>query len=229
MQDAWLRWQTCDRSVVLDPLAFLTTTTKRLCINTVQSARARHETHIGSWLPEPVDRNADPQRRIEQCEALELAALTLLERLSPPERAAYVLREAFDYSYAEIASDRRGDTGERAPTRQPCAQTPCRRTPRGTHRRGAEAAGGGVDGRRAIGRPGDPGKRVHRGSLAPISVPSAEAEQRHGVRVEDRVRFARVGDIHHVVDGTHERFAVLVGEVGAQQDSVGTERVYGAT
>lgn len=104
VQDAWLRWQTCDRSVVLDPLAFLTTTTKRLCINTVQSARARHETHMNSWLPEPVDRNADPERRIEQCEALELAALTLLERLSPPERAAYVLREVFDYSYAEIAT-----------------------------------------------------------------------------------------------------------------------------
>lgn len=104
VQDAWLRWQMCDRSVVLDPLAFLTTTTKRLCINTLQSARARHETHIELWLPEPVDHKADPQRNIEQCEALEFAALTLLERLSPPERAAYVLREAFDYSYAEIAA-----------------------------------------------------------------------------------------------------------------------------
>ena len=103
LQDAWLRWQTCDRSVVLDPLAFLTTTTKRLCINTLQSARARHETHAASWLPDPMDLDADPQRRIEEAEALELAALTLLERLSPPERAAYVLREAFDYSYAEIA------------------------------------------------------------------------------------------------------------------------------
>lgn len=103
VQDAWVRWQTCDRSVVLDPPAFLATTTKRLCINAVQSARARHETHAGSWLPDPADPHADPQRRIEQCEALELAALTLLERLSPPERAAYVLREAFDYSYAEIA------------------------------------------------------------------------------------------------------------------------------
>lgn len=104
VQDAWLRWQTCDRSVVLDPLAFLTTVTKRLCINVVQSARARHETHMDSWLPEPLDGSADPERRIEQCEALELVALTLLERLSPPERAAYVLREAFDYSYAEIAA-----------------------------------------------------------------------------------------------------------------------------
>jgi RNA polymerase sigma-70 factor, ECF subfamily len=104
VQDAWLRWQMCDRSVVLDPLAFLITTTRRLCINARQSARARHETHTGSWLPDPVDHNADPLRCIEQYEALELAALTLLERLSPPERAAYVLREAFDYSYGEIAA-----------------------------------------------------------------------------------------------------------------------------
>ncbi len=104
VQDAWLRWQTCDRSVVLDPLAFLTTTTKRLCINTLQSARARHETHTGQSLPDPVDQTADPLRSIEQCEALEVAARTLLERLSPSERAAYVLREAFDYSYAEIAA-----------------------------------------------------------------------------------------------------------------------------
>ncbi|MGO4444475.1 sigma-70 family RNA polymerase sigma factor [Mycobacterium sp. 2YAF39] len=104
VQDAWLRWQTCDRSVVLDPLAFLITTTRRLCINALQSARARHETHTGSWVPEPVDQTADPLRSIEQYEALELAALTLLERLSPPERAAYVLREAFDYSYGEIAA-----------------------------------------------------------------------------------------------------------------------------
>lgn len=104
LQDAWLRWQTCDRSVVADPLAFLTTTTKRLCLNVVQSARARHETHSGDWIPDPVDHNADPLRCIEQYEALESAALTLLERLSPPERAAYVLREAFDYSYSEIAA-----------------------------------------------------------------------------------------------------------------------------
>jgi RNA polymerase sigma-70 factor (ECF subfamily) len=103
VQDAWVRWQTCDRSVVVDPKAFLTTTTKRLCINTLQSARARHETHAGSWLPDPMDPDADPQRRIEQCEPLEHAALTLLERLSAPERTAYVLREAFDCSYADIA------------------------------------------------------------------------------------------------------------------------------
>ena len=104
VQDAWLRWQTCDRSVVADPLAFLTTTTKRLCLNAVQSARARHETHTGEWTPDPVDHSADPLRCVEQYEALEVAALTLLERLSASERAAYVLREAFDYSYPEIAT-----------------------------------------------------------------------------------------------------------------------------
>ncbi|BBW99766.1 RNA polymerase subunit sigma-24 [Mycolicibacterium moriokaense] len=104
VQDAWLRWQLCDRSVVLDPIAFLTTTTKRLALNSVQSARARHETHVTRWLPDPVDHEADPLHCVEQCEALEFVALTLLERLSPPERAAYVLREAFDYSYAEVAA-----------------------------------------------------------------------------------------------------------------------------
>lgn len=104
VQEAWLRWQLCDRSVVVDPLAFLTTATKRLALNSVQSARARHETHVTHWLPDPVDHDADPLLCVEQCEALELAALTVLERLSPSERAAYVLREAFDYSYAEVAA-----------------------------------------------------------------------------------------------------------------------------
>lgn len=103
VQDAWVRWQTCDRRLVSDPLAFLSTTTRRLCINTVQSARARHETRVEAWLPDPTDLRADPQQQIEQCEALEVAAIILLERLTPPERAAFVLREAFDYSYAEVA------------------------------------------------------------------------------------------------------------------------------
>ncbi len=104
VQDAWLRWQTCDRSVVVDPLAFLTTTTKRLCINSLHTARARHETHWGNWLPDTVDHTADPLRDVERCEEMEFAACTILARLSPSERAAYVLREAFDYSYPDIAA-----------------------------------------------------------------------------------------------------------------------------
>jgi RNA polymerase sigma-70 factor (ECF subfamily) len=103
VQDVWLRWQAADRSVVLDPPAFLATTATRLALNVAQSARSRHETYVGPWLPEPVDTSTDPQLGAERGEALELAVLLLLETLSPTERAAYVLREAFDYPYRQIA------------------------------------------------------------------------------------------------------------------------------
>jgi RNA polymerase sigma-70 factor (ECF subfamily) len=102
VQDAWLRWQGTDRSVVRDAGAFLATTTTRLAINAVQSARARRETYVGPWLPEPVDTAADPLLGAVRGEALEVGVLMLLEKLSPTERATYVLREAFDYSYREI-------------------------------------------------------------------------------------------------------------------------------
>lgn len=103
VQEVWLRWQTCDRGAVVNPAAFLATTTTRLAINALQSARVRRETYIGPWLPEPVDTSADPYLGAERGEALEFAALMLMEKLTPNERAAYVLREAFDYSYKEIA------------------------------------------------------------------------------------------------------------------------------
>ena len=103
VQDVWVRWQTADRSLVRAAPAFLATTATRLAINVIQSARSRRETYVGPWLPEPVDTNADPGLGAERNEALEFAVLILLEKLSPAERAAYVLREAFDYSYREIA------------------------------------------------------------------------------------------------------------------------------
>jgi RNA polymerase sigma factor (sigma-70 family) len=103
VQDAWLRWQGTDRSVVVDPPAFLSTTTTRLAITFAQSARSRRETYIGSWLTEPIDTSGDPRLGAERGEALEFAVLLLLEKLSPTERAAYILREAFDYSYDQIA------------------------------------------------------------------------------------------------------------------------------
>ncbi|HEY9503878.1 MAG TPA: RNA polymerase sigma-70 factor [Pyrinomonadaceae bacterium] len=103
VQDAWLRWQGTDRSAVVDPPAFLATATTRLAITFAQSARSRRETYIGPWLPEPVDTSGDPRLGAERAEALEFAVLLLLEKLSPTERAAYVLREAFDYSYDQIA------------------------------------------------------------------------------------------------------------------------------
>jgi RNA polymerase sigma-70 factor (TIGR02957 family) len=104
VQDTWLRWQTANRSVVENPTAFLATTTTRLCINAAQSAHSRRETYVGPWLPEPVDTSSDPNLGAERGEALSLAVLILLEKLSPTERAAYILREAFDYEYSEIAN-----------------------------------------------------------------------------------------------------------------------------
>lgn len=103
VQDVWVRWQGADRSAVLDPLAFLTTATTRLAITVAQSARARRETYIGPWLPEPVDTSSDPHLGAVRGEALQFAVLLLLEKLSPAERAAYVLREAFEYPYRQIA------------------------------------------------------------------------------------------------------------------------------
>ncbi|MCX4706396.1 RNA polymerase sigma-70 factor [Streptomyces sp. NBC_01373] len=103
VQEVWLRWQKADRSTVVSPVAFLSSATTRLAINVAQSARVRRETYIGPWLPEPVDTSSDPEVGAQRAEALELALLLVLERLNPTERAAYVLREAFDYAYAEIA------------------------------------------------------------------------------------------------------------------------------
>jgi RNA polymerase sigma-70 factor, ECF subfamily len=103
LQDAWLRWQAVDPSTVVEPVALLTTMTTRLSINALQAAHKRREVYVGPWLPEPVDTSQDPQLGAEHGEALSLAVLALLEKLSPTQRAAYVLREAFDYSYERIA------------------------------------------------------------------------------------------------------------------------------
>ena len=103
VQEVWLRWQFTNRSAVENPPAFLAKTTTRLCINLAQSAHTRHETYIGTWFSEPVDTSSDPGLGPERGEALKLAVRVLLEKLSPTERAAYVLREAFDYPYRQIA------------------------------------------------------------------------------------------------------------------------------
>jgi RNA polymerase sigma-70 factor (ECF subfamily) len=103
VQDTWTRWQRTDPNQVRDAGAFLATAATRLAINVSQSARVRHETYIGPWPPEPVDSATDPALGAERREALEFAVNLLLERLSPSERAAYVLREAFDYPYRRIS------------------------------------------------------------------------------------------------------------------------------
>ena len=103
VQDTWIRWQRTNRREIRDATAFLATATTRLAINVSQSARARHEAPGGGWLPEPMDHGADPTLRVEHDEALGLAVLRLLEKLSPTERAVLVLRDAFDYPYRRIA------------------------------------------------------------------------------------------------------------------------------
>lgn len=103
VQDTWIRWQNTDRTQVRESAAFLTTVTTRLSINVLQSARAKRETYIGPWLPEPVNTDDDPALGAERAEALQFAILLTLEKLTPTERAAYILREAFDYPYPRIA------------------------------------------------------------------------------------------------------------------------------
>ena len=103
-QEALLRLTRQEGSID-EPAAWMTTVTTRLSINVLQSARARRESYVGPWLPEPLveDPAPGPASRAELADSLSLAMLVLLERLTPVERAAYLLREVFGYEYAEIA------------------------------------------------------------------------------------------------------------------------------
>lgn len=106
VQDTYLRWQAADHDLVEVPEAWLTKVLTNLCLNRLTSARARRETYVGQWLPEPVfagDRMLGPSETVEQRESVSIAMLTLMERLSANERVVYVLREAFGYGHAEIA------------------------------------------------------------------------------------------------------------------------------
>ncbi|MEV4924515.1 sigma-70 family RNA polymerase sigma factor [Streptomyces roseoverticillatus] len=106
VQDAFLHWQAADRQLIKVPEAWLTKVVTNLCLDRLRSAQARRERAVGAWLPEPLldgDPMLGPAETFEQRESVSLAVLTLMERLSPLERAVYVLREAFSYSHAEIA------------------------------------------------------------------------------------------------------------------------------
>jgi RNA polymerase sigma-70 factor (ECF subfamily) len=108
VQEAYLRYQATPVDEIVSHKAFLTTVVTRLCLNQLQSARAQRESYIGPWLPEPVltagDERFAPTQRAELHESLALAFLVLLEQLTPVERAVFLLREVFDYEYAEIAT-----------------------------------------------------------------------------------------------------------------------------
>src|SRR5262245_25308151 len=105
VQEAYLRWHGTDRDRVLDPRAFLMTTTTRICLDMLTSARARREQYVGPWLPEPVFDTAAlaPDRRTELAEDLSIALLLTLDRLSALERAAFLLHDVFDFSFSEVA------------------------------------------------------------------------------------------------------------------------------
>ena len=109
LQDAWLRWQDADHAAVTHAGAFLARTVTNLCLNALTSARARREVYPGPWLPEPVltgmgiDSDLGPLDDVLQRESVSFALLALMERLSPAERAVYVLREAFAYSARDVA------------------------------------------------------------------------------------------------------------------------------
>jgi RNA polymerase sigma-70 factor (ECF subfamily) len=103
VQDVWIRWQTTDREVVRDARAFLATMAIRLALNVAQSARSRRETSVGPAPAESVDVRADPALAAERSQALKSAFHLLQRELSPTQRTAFVLREAFDYRYRDIA------------------------------------------------------------------------------------------------------------------------------
>jgi RNA polymerase sigma-70 factor (ECF subfamily) len=105
LQDAYLRWQAADRSEIRSAEAFLTTVVVRLSLDELGSARKRRESYVGPWLPEPlVVDESDPLAAAELSDSLSMAFLVLLEALSPPERAAFLLREVFGYDYGDIAT-----------------------------------------------------------------------------------------------------------------------------
>jgi RNA polymerase sigma-70 factor (ECF subfamily) len=105
VQDAYLRWHDADRESVVDPRAFLITTTTRICLDVLKSARVRREEYVGPWLPDPVTDTAAlaPDTQTEMAEDLSVALLLALDRLSPLERAAFLLHDVFDMPFADVA------------------------------------------------------------------------------------------------------------------------------
>jgi RNA polymerase sigma-70 factor (ECF subfamily) len=105
LHDAWLRWHAQDTTALDDPEAWLVTVTTRLALDRLRRARSEREHYTGPWLPEPLVPEAEhPEAEVERGETITLSFLLLLERLSPDERAAFLLNEVFDYSHAEAAA-----------------------------------------------------------------------------------------------------------------------------
>ena len=105
MQEAWLRWQRVDSEEARSPAAYLTSVVTRLCIDHMRKASTQREEYVGTWLPEPIAWNTPPPSEEAQlAESLSMAFMLLLDRLSPAERAAYLLREIFGADYSDVAA-----------------------------------------------------------------------------------------------------------------------------
>jgi RNA polymerase sigma-70 factor, ECF subfamily len=104
LQDAWVRYRGTDRSTIRSPKAFATTIVTRLCLDRLKSARATREEYIGPWLPEPVLTSdlESPDTMLQRSESVTLAFLVLLEKLSPEERAVFILKDVFGYDHSEV-------------------------------------------------------------------------------------------------------------------------------
>src|SRR5438477_11364183 len=109
VQETYIRYQSAKPETIHSLKAFLTTIITRLCMDQLQLARRKREQYVGPWLPEPIlttetAETGDPEKRVETEESISLAFLVLLEQLQPFERAVFLLREVFEYGFAEIAA-----------------------------------------------------------------------------------------------------------------------------
>ncbi|MFD6335375.1 RNA polymerase sigma factor SigJ [Streptomyces niveus] len=156
VQETWLRWERLPNGEVEDPRSYLTTVISRLCYDQLGSARARRESYVGPWLPEPVVTESGPEDRVTLDESVGLAMLTVLERLTPAERTAFILHDVFAVPFKEIADvvgrtpDSVRQLASRA-RRRVRAEAPRRTVDRGEHRRAVDAflsavLGGDFDG-----------------------------------------------------------------------------------
>ena len=148
LQDAWLRWHEADVSTLESPEAWLVTVVTRLCLDRLRTAKQDREHYIGPWLPEPIltDTLPSPELQLEMQNEVSVAFLALLDRLGPEKRAAFLLKEVFDYDYPEIA-EMLGKAGARATAD------------------GAPGAGGSAGGAASVrdggGSPGAPAGKIH--------------------------------------------------------------------
>ncbi len=172
MQETWLRWDGLGpdgRAEVLDPRAYLVRIVSRLALNRLRTLARRKEDYVGEWLPEPLLTAPDVADDVELAESVSMAMLTVLETLTPTERAVFVLREVFDLPFDEIAAATGPVGGLGAPDRAPGAvarrgPAPARRGRPGPATPGGRPLPAGPAHRRPAGADGHagPGRRAHR-------------------------------------------------------------------